>query len=325
MYCPAGDFHIDPWRPVPHAIITHAHADHARYGSNHYLCHDHSGPILQARLGKDISIQTMPFGESLDINGVKISLHPAGHIPGSAQVRVEHKGQIWVAAGDYKTEDDGFCAPFEAVPCHCFITESTFGLPVYRWQPQELVMQQVRDWWQANAAAGMASVLVAYSLGKAQRLLAHLSNGPGPIFTHGAVENMNQVLREIGYLLPETIQVTAGHKKQDFRKALIIAPPAAAGSAWMRKMQPYSLAMASGWMGLRGARRRRAADRGFVLSDHADWTGLNAAVDATGAERVIVTHGYQAAFARWLKERGIPAIEEKTLFAGEEAKEEPEE
>ena len=321
MYCEAGDFYIDPWRPVPFAVITHGHADHARYGNGHYLCHEHTGPILKARLGKDISVATLPFGESLNRNGVRISLHPAGHIPGSAQVRVEYKGEIWVAAGDYKTEDDGFCAAFEPVSCHCFITESTFGLPVYRWQPQKQVMQEVAAWWEGNAKAGIASVLIAYSLGKAQRIINQLQNGPGPIFTHGAVENMNEVLRASGYVLPHTTQVSAAHKKADFRQSLIIAPPAAADSAWMRKMQPYSTGMASGWMGLRGARRRRAADRGFVLSDHADWDGLNAAVDATGAERVIVTHGYQAAFARWLNERGIEAHDEKTLFEGDDAQE----
>lgn len=318
MYCPAGDFYIDPWGPVKKAIITHGHADHARYGHAHYLCHTDSEAILQARLGKDISTETLPYGKAVTRNGVRISMHPAGHIPGSAQIRLEYQGAVWVASGDYKTEDDGFSPAFEPVKCHAFITESTFGLPVYQWQKQEAIIAEVMSWWQANQAAGLCSVLVAYSLGKAQRIINQLPLSLGPILTHGAVEDMNAVLRTTGYTLRETQQLTASTPKELIQKSLIIAPPAVADSAWLRKLQPYSLAFASGWMGLRGARRRRAADRGFVLSDHADWAGLNAAIEATGASRVIVTHGYQAALTRWLQDKGIDASEEQTLFEGDE-------
>lgn len=318
LYCPPGDFYIDPWKPVARAVITHGHGDHARSGNGHYLTATPGAGVLRARLG-DVPLQTLDYGEALLHNGVRISLHPAGHVLGSAQVRLEHQGQVWVASGDYKTEADGTCAPFEPVRCHCFITESTFGLPIYRWQPQAQVMDQVRQWWQANRDAGRASVLFSYAFGKAQRLLHGLADEPGPILVHGAVEPLNRVYREAGVRLAATRY--AGELKRNdplLREALVIAPPSAAGSIWMRRFGDYSDAFASGWMLLRGARRRRGVDRGFVLSDHADWPGLLWAVQQSGAERVFVTHGSVPVLVRYLREQGLDAQGFSTEYGDED-------
>lgn len=317
IYCPKADVYIDPWRPVKKAIITHAHADHSRWGMQHYLAHPLSIPVMRLRLGSDIAVQALNYGEALTINGVQFSLHPAGHIPGSAQVRVAYKGEVWVVSGDYKTEDDGLSTPFEAVRCHQFITECTFGLPVYRWKAQHEIFGQINDWWSRNAQEGLTTFITAYSLGKAQRIIKNIDHSIGKVFTHGAIENTNEVLREAGLNLPCTTRVTKELKKNDLKGGLVIAPPSAINTPWMRKFKPLSLGIASGWMQLRGARRRRAADRGFVLSDHADWDGLLCAIKATGAERVITTHGYTNVFSRYLNAIGIAAVEEKTLFTGE--------
>lgn len=317
IYCPPAKVYIDPWRPVDHAIITHAHADHSRWGMKHYLAHELSIPVMKLRLGKDISTQSLAYGEVVKINGVQFSLHPAGHIPGSAQVRVEYNGEVWVVSGDYKLEDDGLCTPFEPVKCHHFITECTFGLPIYHWKPQQEIFDQINHWWAGNAKEGLTTFITAYSLGKAQRIINQLDHRIGEVYTHGAIENTNEVLRAAGLDLPETIRVTKEIDKRAFRGALVIAPPSAINTPWMKKFKPLSLGIASGWMQLRGTRRRRAADRGFALSDHADWEGLLSAVKQTEAERVITTHGYTSVFSKYLNELGIEAIEEKTLFTGE--------
>ena len=316
LYCAAADVFIDPWRPVPRALITHAHSDHARSGHAAYLAQHHCVPLLRARLGANINARGLEYGERLHINGVDISLHPAGHVLGSAQVRLEHRGEVWVVSGDYKLDADSVAAPFEPVHCHTFVTESTFGLPVYRWPDPARVMQQIDDWWAANQREGVASILLAYSLGKAQRLLAGLPHQRGPIYVHGSIEQMNLAHLEAGVALPE-----CGPPPRPLRHAadspapLIVAPPSVQGSTWARRFAPVSYAWVSGWMAVRGAKRRRAADRGFVLSDHADWDGLNDAVRATGAERVYVTHGSSAVYARWLRERyGLDAAELQTLF-----------
>lgn len=316
IYCPPGKFYIDPWKPVDKALITHAHSDHARLGNRHYLAHHDTVPVLKYRLGEGISVQGISYGERITLNGVSISFHPAGHIIGSAQIRVEYKGEVWVFSGDYKLENDGLSVPFEPVKCHTFISESTFGLPVYKWKPQHEVMNEINEWWRRNKEKGLASVLLGYSLGKAQRILQNIDPGIGPVYTHGAVENINELMRKQGVKLNLSTRV-ADHARAEFRDALIIAPPSALASPWLRRFDPYSIAIASGWMRLRGARRRRAVDRGFVLSDHADWNELNTAIKETGAERVFVTHGYTAAFARWLNENGIEAYEGKTQYEGE--------
>jgi len=311
LYCPPGDFYIDPWKPVPRAVVTHAHADHARRGHGAYLATAVSAGVLRARLG-DIRLQGLAYGETVVLDGVTVSLHPAGHVLGSAQVRVEHRGRVWVASGDYfisgHTDDqNSTCVPFEAVRCACFITESTFGLPIYRWPPQAVVMAEVNAWWQANADAGRPSLLLGYSFGKAQRLLAGVDAGIGPIHVHGAVEPLNEAYRAAGVALPATLKLDARNKAVDLRRALVVAPPSVLGSPWARQLGDCSDAFASGWMQLRGARRRHGVDRGFVLSDHADWPGLQRAIAATGAERVIVTHGYEAVMVRWLSDQGLQA------------------
>ena len=318
LYCPAGRFYIDPWRPVERAVITHAHADHARRGHGAYLATEVSEGVLRARLGP-ISLQGLAYGEAVQIDGARVSLHPAGHVLGSAQVRVEHGGQVWVASGDYfcsgHTEDvNATCAPFEAVRCDCFITESTFGLPIYRWRPQAEVMAQINAWWQANAEAGRASLLLGYSFGKAQRLLAGVDAGIGPIVVHGAVQPLNEAYRAAGVALPATMRLDEVKDRSLLQRALVIAPPGVEGSAWSRQLGERSDAFASGWMQLRGARRRRGVDRGFVLSDHADWPGLQAAIAATAASRVIVTHGYEAVMVRWLQQQGLQSGSFETAF-----------
>jgi putative mRNA 3-end processing factor len=322
LYCPPGDFYIDPWRPVPRAVITHAHADHARRGHGSYLATAVSAGVLRARLG-DIRLQGLAYGETVVVNGVTISLHPAGHVLGSAQVRVEHAGRVWVASGDYfvsghTNDHNSTCAPFEPVRCDCYITESTFGLPIYRWRPQAEVMADINAWWQANADAGRASLLLGYSFGKAQRLLAGVDAGIGPIHVHGAVEPLNEAYRAAGVALPTTLKLDARNKAQDLRRALVVAPPSVLGSAWTRQLGDCSDAFASGWMALRGARRRQGVDRGFVLSDHADWPGLQRAIVATGASRVIVTHGYEAVMVRWLSDQGLEAGSFSTEFGAQD-------
>jgi putative mRNA 3-end processing factor len=322
LYCPPGGFHIDPWRPVERAVITHAHADHARRGHGAYLATAVSEGVLRARLGA-ITLQGLAYGEAVVVNGVRVSLHPAGHVLGSAQVRLEHQGRVWVASGDYfvsgHTHDTNTtCAPFEPVRCDCFITESTFGLPIYRWRPQAEVLGEVNAWWQANAAAGRASLLLGYSFGKAQRLLAGLDPAIGPIAVHGAVAPLNEAYRAAGVALPATTTVDAlVADKARLRRALVVAPPAVLGSAFARRLGEHADAFASGWMQLRGARRRQGVDRGFVLSDHADWPGLQRAIAATGATRVIVTHGYEAVMVRWLQQQGLEAGSFRTEYGDE--------
>ena len=317
LYCPPGQFYIDPWRPVDSAVITHGHSDHARVGHAHYLAHDASAGILKSRLG-DIQLQTLAYGVPQERNGVRISLHPAGHVLGSAQVRIEYKGEVWTASGDYKLEADGTCAPFEPVRCHTFITESTFGLPIYRWPTQPELFADINQWWRGNAAAGRASVLFCYAFGKAQRVLGGVDASIGPIVVHGAVEPLTQVYRNEGVTLPPTLQVSDGLTPATIAQALVLAPPSAQGTPWMRRFGNYSDAFASGWMQLRGARRRRGVDRGFIMSDHADWPGLQNAIQATEAEQVFVTHGSEAVMVRWLQEAGLQAQSFKTEYGHED-------
>ena len=316
IYCPAGDFYIDPWQGVERAVITHAHSDHARWGSKYYLAHSDSAPILKMRLGADIHLETKAYTETIHINGVKISLHPAGHIPGSAQVRVEYNGEVWVAEGDYKTENDGVSAPIEIVPCHTFITESTFGLPVYRWKPQQEIFTGINQWWQQNQTKGRTSILFGYSLGKAQRILQNIDKTIGSVYAHTAIYNTQQALIDFGLPYHPVKQWTYDTPKDT--NALIIAPPSANGSPWLKRFEPYATAVCSGWMQVRGIHRRSNADAGFVLSDHADWDGLLQVVKATGAENIFVTHGYQATFARYLRELGLNAAEVVTNYGNEE-------
>jgi len=317
LYCEAGDFYIDPWRPVDRAIITHAHGDHARWGMKRYLCASPGLAVLRARMGEEATIDTAEYGEKLTINGVKVSLHSAGHILGSSQVRIEDQGEVWVASGDYKTEADPTTTRFELVKCHTFITESTFGLPIYRWPSEREVFEQINAWWLANQQSRKCSLIYAYTLGKAQRLLAGVNASIGPIFVHGAVQRMNAGYKWAGVKLPKTELATKPEKGYDWSKALIIAPPSASGTPWLRRFGDVVTGFASGWMQIRGTRRRRAIDRGFVLSDHADWPSLLSTINDTGAERVWVTHGYANVLARYLGESGLKAEVVPTRFVGE--------
>ncbi|UQV48052.1 ligase-associated DNA damage response exonuclease [Janthinobacterium lividum] len=318
LYCVPGQFYIDPWRPVERAIITHAHADHARVGHRHYLCAAPGEQVLRARLGA-VSIQGLAYGDTIEHHGVQVSLHPAGHVLGSAQVRMRHGGEVWVASGDYKLQPDPTCVPFEPVRCDTFITESTFGLPIYRWQAPQEIYDDINQWWRRNAAEGRTSVLFCYAFGKAQRILAGLDATIGPIICHGAAQALTQVYRESGVALPATVMVGDVTDKAALKTAMVIAPPSAAGSPWMKRFGDYSDAFASGWMLLRGARRRRGVDRGFVLSDHADWPGLIQAIQATQAERIIVTHGSISVMVRWLQQNGWQAGGFETEYGDDEA------
>lgn len=326
IFCQQGGFYIDPWLPVDKAIITHAHSDHARWGNQSYLCHTHSKPLLQLRLG-EINVEAMNWGETKTINGVQISLHPAGHIIGSSQIRLEYKGEIWVVSGDYKLANDRISGEFEPVPCHHFVTESTFGLPIYRWEKQEIIYQQIRDWVLQNKANGLSSVLLAYSLGKAQRVIDCLTTLDLPIYAHGAIANAQEKLIGAGFNLqavtrvPTAEHITTASEKKALKESLVVAPPSVDGSNWLKQFGPSKTASCSGWMQVRGNVRRRNLDAGFVLSDHADWAGLLTAVKATGASRVFVTHGFQSAFSRYLNENGIESHEIATDYGTTEAEE----
>jgi len=324
FYCPPGDFYVDPWRPVERAVITHAHSDHARWGHKHYLTTAEGAGVLRVRMGPEARIDTLAYGRTIERNGVRLSLHPAGHVLGSAQVRIEHQGQVAVVSGDYKTDADSTCTPFEPVRCHHFVSESTFALPIYRWKPQAAIFDEINRWWSSNASRGLASVLLAYSLGKSQRLLAGLDPAIGPIYVHGAVEPLNEAYRRSGIRLPRTELVSESLRsakstgsRPQWAGAMIVAPPSAMGTPWMRRFQPLSAAFVSGWMTIRGARRRQALDKGFVLSDHADWPGLLSAIVATDADKIWLTHGYSAVLARHLTDLGLDARSIDTHFRGE--------
>jgi len=317
LYCSQGNFYIDPWVPVEKAVITHGHSDHAYPGSGAYLCHKFTKPILELRLGPN-AYQTVEWNETVLINGVKISLHPAGHVIGSSQIRVEWGGEVWVVSGDYKVIDDGISGQFEPVKCNTFITESTFGLPIYRWKPQTDIYNDIGNWITKNQHADKTSVLIAYSLGKAQRVLPAVAAVTDKIFVHGAIWNMHETLLNAGWNLPTVKRVTPDTSKEELKGSVVIAPPSADGTTWMRKFNPYSVGICSGWMQIRGNARRRNVDAGFSMSDHADWKGLLEAVHATGAQKVYVTHGFQAAFSRYLNEIGIEAGEVKTKYGNDE-------
>jgi putative mRNA 3-end processing factor len=317
LYCPPGGFHIDPWRPVARALITHAHGDHARWGSQHYLGTRPSLGLLRKRLGPEANISTLDYGERQSLGEVTVSFHPAGHVLGSAQIRIEHRGEVWVVSGDYKRDPDPTCDPFEPVRCDTFITEATFGLPIYRWEDTPLIAEEVLRWWDGNRTLGRASVLFCYALGKAQRLLAGLDPSIGPIYTHGAVERLNEDYRRMGIPLPETRYAGAEPRGTNWGGTMVVAPPSAMGTPWMRRFGATSTAFASGWMRVRGQRRRRSVDRGFVLSDHVDWPSLLGAIKETGAECVWVTHGYREPVVRWLRERGWQAQAIASRWEGE--------
>lgn len=317
LYCKTGDFYIDPWRGVDNALITHAHSDHARWGSKKYLAVKESENLLRLRLGNDINLQTVNYGENIFINNVKVTFYPAGHVLGSSQIRIEYKGEIWVASGDYKTEEDFTCNKFEPVKCNHFITESTFALPIYKWCSQQEIFDDINTWWKRNKENNVTSIIFGYALGKAQRIISGLDPSIGLIFTHGAVENVNMAYRQTGIKLPHTQYIGEVTDKNLFASAMIVAPPSADSAVWIKKFRNFSTAFASGWMQIRGNRRRRSVDRGFVLSDHADWSGLISTIKETGAEKIYVTHGYSSSFVKYLCEQNFDAEVVQTQFEGE--------
>jgi putative mRNA 3-end processing factor len=317
IYCNQGDFYVDPWRPVNLAVTTHGHADHVKWGNTAYLCHELTKPILQQRLGADLNIQTLPYNKEISINGVKLSLFPAGHVIGSSQIRLEYKGEVCVISGDYKVEYDGISTAFEPVKCHTFVSESTFGLPIYKWQPQDLLFKQITDWVSDNRDKGKTSVLVAYSLGKAQRLIKNLDQC-GDIYVHNSIANLNDGFLRAGVDLPQTIRISPEIKKESLQQGLVIVPPALAEGKWIKTLQHAATGVCSGWMRVRAGRRWRSADAGFALSDHADWPGLLAAIKETEAEKVYVTHGFTSTFSKYLNEIGIASEEVKTQYGSDE-------
>ena len=320
LVCDAGDFVIDPWQRTHTALITHAHADHARPVADIYYASHASVPLLKKRLGDDKDIRGVAFGEPMRLGSTTVSFHPAGHVLGSAQIRVEHNNDVWVFTGDFKRDHDPSCEAFELVPCDTFITEATFALPVYRWQPGDVVALEIWQWWQAMVDAQRPAVLFAYSLGKAQRVLSELTAFTDKhVYLHGAVDPLTQIYREAGIKMLPTLPVDLKDRSIDYRGQLIIAPPGASGSAWMKRFAKASTGFCSGWMRVRGNRRRRGHERGFVLSDHADWPGLLQTIDETGAKRVLTTHGQSAALVRLLRERGLDAHELTTRYSSEEA------
>ncbi len=304
LYCSDGGFYIDPWEPVDRAVITHAHADHARGGSRKYLCARDGKSVLQTRLGETSIIETLKYGEKISINSITLSLHPAGHILGSSQVRIEKNGRVVVVSGDYKTAADPTCTPLEPIRCHEFITETTFGLPIFKWPSTKEVLSDINSWWQNNQKEGRTSILFAYALGKAQRIIAGLDETIGPILTHGAIEKFLPCYRDAGIRLPPTHYVAEVEDKKDLIGSIVIAPPSADNPNWMRKFPNRVRAFASGWMRIRGNRRRRSVDRGFVISDHSDWDGLLQTISATSAEKIGLSHGYTNEMARWFTEKG---------------------
>ncbi len=318
MYCPAGRFYIDPWRPVDTAVITHGHGDHARIGMGVYHATAEGLPVLRWRLGEQV-LHAHAYGEAFQLGDARVSLHSAGHVLGSAQVRIEVDDEVWVASGDYKRQSDPTCAPFEVVPCDVFITEATFALPVYRWPDTHEEVARIVAWRRACAERGRPALLYVYALGKAQRLLAELTQfDEPPVFLHGAIEAGARVYREAGIEMIATEPVGDQPKGKEYAGRLVMAPPSAAGSTWVRRFRDAEHGFASGWMRLRGNRRRRNYDRGFVVSDHADWPALLETIEATGAQRIIATHGSTDALIRLLRERGVDAHAFATDFGAEE-------
>lgn len=313
LYCALGDFYIDPWEKVQTAVITHGHGDHAHWGMGHYIAVKESEHILRKRIG-DAKITTYRYGEVFHMGDVDVSFHPAGHILGSSQVRIQYNDEVWVFTGDFKRDLDLTCTPFEVVPCDVFISEATFSLPVYRWPDFRDEMKEVYAWWLKNKEEGFNSVLCCYALGKAQRIIAGLRELTGdPIWVHGTVDELNQSYAKTGLSWPDVYKVPL-ESKEKFSGAMILCPPSALGSSWHKRLSPKKVAFASGWMRLRGNRRRKGYERGFVISDHADWPSLIRTVKETGCRKVYFTHGNTDAIVKYLKDEGVAAYDLKLPY-----------
>lgn len=318
LYCPAGDFYVDPWKPVARALVTHAHGDHARPGNDAYLCAREGEALLRRRFGPEARIESVPYGESRTIGSARVSFHPAGHILGSAQIRIEGEDGVWVLAGDYKRAADPTCSAFEPIRCDTFVTESTFGLPIYRWEATSRIIHDIADWWRGNGEQGLASVLFCYTIGKAQRLLAELAHVTDrPVLVHGMMLGAIDVYRRAGIAMLPTSPLIERPRGTSLAGELVLAPLSARGTPWMRRLGDLSDAFASGLMRIRGVRRQRAYDRGFVLSDHADWPALLDTIRETGAARVLASHGYAEPLAHYLSEHGVASGTIRTAWEGE--------
>jgi putative mRNA 3-end processing factor len=327
LFCKKGDFYIDPMRAVGTALITHAHSDHARRGHGQYYCAQSGVGVLKARLGSRISVQGIPFGKSFRMGEVDVSLHSAGHILGSAQVRIQFGEEVWVVSGDYKRDPDPSCEPFEVVPCDTFITEATFGTPRYRWEKNKKHGLDILQWWKKNAREGKNSLLFGYSLGKAQRILAELLNyADQPILVHESIIELSQCyLKEGRKLAPfrELSPSSGGNShcsgqlelgtafKTSLEGELILAPPFILRTDFVDRLGQYETAFASGWMqdfeASKNYRTGLQYDHGFLISDHADWDDLNQTIHETGAREVYVMHRSTGALVRHLRMQGLVA------------------
>jgi putative mRNA 3-end processing factor len=319
LYCAPGNFFIDPWKKVDKAIITHGHGDHAHWGMKEYISSIPSEHILYKRLGKDIKLTTYPYGEVFKMGEVEVSLHPAGHILGSSQVRIEYQGEVWVFTGDFKRDEDLTCEPFEVVPCDVFISEATFSLPVYRWPKFKNEIEDIYQWWMKNKAEGFNSVLCCYALGKAQRIIAGLrERTTDDIWVHGTIDELNQCYEKTGLHWDNVKKVPLEGKEKVSAGSMILCPPSAMGSIWAKRVGLKRVAFASGWMRLRGNRRRKGYERGFVISDHADWPSLLRTVEETGCKKVYFTHGNTDSIVKYLREKGMEAYDLKLPYDNEE-------
>ena len=323
LFCPPGQFFIDEMKPADICIVTHAHGDHASFGHKLYIGTEETIAIIKRRMRKEIPARIVKYGEKIRLNQTWVSLHPAGHILGSSQVRIE-TDCITVVSGDYKRVADPTCQPFEPIKCDIFVTESTFALPIYQWPDSLQVANQILHWWESNAANGHPSLLFCYSLGKAQRLLSLLSQvkKETTVYLHGAMLSLCQLYQERGIAMTNFKAVAEMPKGTCFSQELILAPPSALGTAWVKRFPSFRTAFASGWMAVRGTRRRKALDRGFILSDHADWQGLIKTILETEAKIILTTHGNCTTLAHFLREKHqLDARELKGLEYLEESEE----
>lgn len=310
LYCPAGQFYIDPSRAVENAVITHAHSDHARRGSKNYFTALLGVSLLKSRLGKSINVIGHPFGQRFYINGVALSFHSAGHILGSAQVRIEYNSEVWVASGDYKRDPDPTCEPFEVVTCDTFITEATFGTPGFVWPKDIDVGREIYDWWHANSQRGFNSVLFAYSLGKAQRVLGLLHPfTKKPVYCHPSTSAMNSCYRDHGIPMAPTLCLSDVTNDGALKGELFLVPQTfLKGDQAHLLGENFETAFASGWT----AQRNWNIDKGFILSDHADWNDLLMTIHQTQAKRIYVQHR-NGALIRHLRSLGLVAFSDDEL------------
>jgi putative mRNA 3-end processing factor len=301
---------------VDHAVVTHAHSDHARRGSKNYYCTNSGESLLRARIGKNISATSFHFGTQFKLGEVTLSFHPAGHILGSAQVRIEHHGHVWVASGDYKRDADPTCEPFETVTCDVFITEATFGTPAYQWNKEADLGQEIFDWWNENAKKNLNSVLFAYSLGKAQRVLGLLAkHAKRAVICHSAATPLNDCYRQQGVHLAPTKCMSEVSLSQKYQGELFLLPQAFLKSSESHILgDNYQTAFASGWMAKSGSRFNSSYDKGFLLSDHADWNDLVRTVQESKAKKVYVQHRGQGALVKHLNHLGIKAYPDSALI-----------